>query len=106
VKLPLTSLVDRTIRDAFRTVQDFLNQNRQFEGFRHLEIEIDGAVTNLKYPHLLGFQPKDVVVTSQTGAGQITWNYDKFDRELLDITTTGAVTVRVYVGTHKEGTDA
>ena len=100
-KLSLTRL-PLELRENFRMIVEYLRANRSLVGFRHLEITLDSAVTNYKHPHGLGFQPKDIVQTSKTGAGAITWNYDNFDTTHIDLTTTGACVVRAYVGTHKE----
>lgn len=74
--------------------------------FRHIEIDIPSAVTNMKYPHHMGFKPLDVIQTSLTGAGNLTWNYDGFDNSFVDITTTDACKVRAFLGTYKEQSDA
>jgi hypothetical protein len=55
-------------------------------------------VVNYRYPHKLGFVPEDVIQTSLRGAGAVTWNYDQFNRDYLDVTTTGACVVRAFVG--------
>lgn len=94
---------DKETRENFRKLDSYLKEDTNLLGFHHFEIIIDRAVTNLKYPHSLGFQPKDVLMTSQIGSGTITWNYDLFDENNLDITTTGPTTVRAYIGTHVEG---
>ncbi len=103
-QLDVQHIEDKYIQDNFRKLNSYLQNLTNFLGFRHLEIVINGAVAGLKYPHNLGFTPKDLVQTSKVGAGNITYNYDLFDSTNLNITATGACTVRVYVGTHVEGT--
>jgi len=71
---------------------------------RHYEIEFSQAETNFKFPHGLRAMPLDVIQTSLTGAGTLTWNYTLFDNTYLDITTSGACVVRAYIGTYKEST--
>jgi hypothetical protein len=100
--LNLTQIGDRYVRDAFEGIQKFIRANMQPSSFKHFEIEFEGAVTNFTYPHGLGVIPTDVIQTSKTGAGAVTWNYELFDRENLNITTTGACTVRAYIGSHQE----
>ena len=99
----IEEVTDPRARDNWRKLDLFLKEDTNLSGFHHFEIIIDKAVTNLKYPHKLGFQPKDVLVTSQIGSGTITWNYELFDSDDLNITTTGPTTVRAYIGTHVEG---
>lgn len=103
---PLISIEDvddPQARENFRRIDSFFREDTNLKGFQHFEIVLEAAVTNKKYPHNLGFTPKDVIVTSLIGAGAITWNYELFDSENLDLTTTGAVTIRAYIGTHVEG---
>jgi hypothetical protein len=102
-RLDLLRIQDPIARENFRALNDYLQNLTNLLGFRFFEIVIPAAAAHLKYPHGLGFQPKDVVQLSITGAGALTWNYDKFDSTNLDITTTGACTVRAYIGTHVEG---
>jgi hypothetical protein len=102
LKLLLREIADTYVRENFSRILDYARQNRHLDGFKHFEIVAEQAVTNLKIPHNLGFQPKDVLPTWKTGAGDITWNYDQFDRSTLDITTTGPVVVRAFIGAFRE----
>lgn len=90
------------IRENFSRLKRLLTQQTLLKGeFKFLEITFTQAVTNFQYPHKLGFVPKDVIQTSLIGAN-LTWNYDLFTREFLDITTTGPCVVRAYIGTYSE----
>lgn len=102
-RFAIEGIEDKPVRVAFRQLQEFLQKDTNLLGFEHFEIVIDRAVTNFKYPHNLGFLPKDVLVTSLIGAGILTWNYSSFDETNLDLTTTGPVTVRAYIGAHIRG---
>lgn len=88
----------KRIQNEFTSVQVILKGQWKF-----FEITFTGAVTNFKQKHLLDFVPKDIIQTSKTGAGSLTWNYTLFDRTNLDITTTGACIVRAFVGSYLEG---
>jgi hypothetical protein len=102
-KLLISEINDPYIRDNFRRIEDILRSESLLKGsFKFFEIEIDGAVTNLKYSHNLGFVPKDVIQTSITGSGSLDWNFPNFTKDFLDITTTGPVTVRAFIGTYQE----
>jgi len=90
---------DSYVRENFTRLQDYIRSEELFRGeWKFFEIVVDQAVTNYKYAHNLGFAPKDVIQTSVTGGGAITWNYSLFDKELLDLTTSGALTVRAFIG--------
>ena len=93
----------QVVAELIRRLNLQLVNESQLNGFEFLEFTIDSAVTNKKITHNFGEIPKDVVQTSLTGGGAITYNYDKFSATELDVTTTGPVTVRAYIGTHKEG---
>lgn len=106
-RLNLDKVPDSVVRDNFRIISEEFRKNPFLLGtWRFLELEFLSAVTNFKYQHRLGFTPKDVIQTSVVGAGSVTWNYSSFDRTNLDITTTGACTVRALVGSYQEASDA
>lgn len=100
----LEEISDTYIQQNFVRLLAFFTKQRLLGAeFKHFEISFKGAVTNSKFKHNLGFVPRDVIQTSSIGAGVLTWNYDKFDANFLDITTTGAVRVRAFVGSYQEG---
>ncbi len=96
---------DDIVRENMRRIQEEITANQLILKcqFKFFEITFTAAVTNFKQKHLLGFLPKDIIQTSKTGAGAITWNYTLFDKTNLDITTTGACVVRAFVGSYLEG---
>jgi hypothetical protein len=103
MELRLQEIEDPIIRENFERVKSDVESFPFLKGkWRFVEIVFTGAVTNYQYPHGLAFIPKDVIQTSITGAGSLTWNYATFSRTHLDITTTGACTVRAFVGTYFE----
>lgn len=90
-------------RENFKRLKLFLQNYPLFRGnWVFFELVFTKAETNLKYNHGLGFKPKDIIQTSVVGPGAITFNYSLFSTESLDITTTGACTVRCFVGSYKE----
>lgn len=105
IKLLVKEIEDERSRENFKRLQKELTVDQVIlKGqWKFFEIVFDGAVTNFKVKHLLNFVPKDVIQTSLIGAGALTWNYTLFDRVNLDITTTGACTVRAFVGAYLEG---
>jgi hypothetical protein len=102
-ELDIGQVSDEVLRRVFEKIQTVFSDDvfGKFEG-KHLEIAVSGAVTNYRWPHSLGFLPKDVVQTSVTGAGSVTWNYASFDATYVNLTTTGACTVRALVGSFLE----
>ena len=97
--LRLENISDDLTRDAvFNIVEAFRQEDILNCKFRHFEIVFPASVSNFKYPHKLGFMPKDVILTSSIGAGTATFNYTLFDNINLNITTSGAVTIRFLAG--------
>jgi len=106
LKLIYTGLTDTAIRNNFKRIEDEFNLMVLLRGkFEHFIISIPKAVTNYRYKHGLGFMPKDIIQTSIVGSG-LTWNYSLFDKDYLDITTTGEVTVRGFIGSYQEQSNA
>ena len=103
LEINVPEVQDPVAKENFNRVREYIQEDvfDRFEG-KHFEIDLGGAVTNWTYPHHLGFQPKDIIQTSLTGAGALTWNYDSFTREYLNITTTAACTVRAFIGRYEE----
>jgi hypothetical protein len=95
---------DPIAQENFDRIRQFLERAMflRFEGDK-FEIEFSGAVTNFRYTHNLGFVPKDVWLTSDIGAGSATFNYELFSDTELDITTSGAVTIRFFAGSFIDG---
>lgn len=103
--LILRDIEDPNARENFSRLKKFLEGKTFLKGtFKFFEIEVPAAVTNRRFKHNLGFLPKDVIVTSQIGAGAVTVNYSLFDMDFIDFTTTGAVTFRCFIGTYREET--
>lgn len=106
VELRYQEIEDPTARENFFRLQKFFQAETFLKGeWEFFEIVIPAAVTNYRYKHHLGYSPKDVLVTSTIGASPVTFNYELFDRDFLDITTTGAATVRAFVGRFERASD-
>jgi len=101
--LHVKEISDLYTRTNFQNLVDFFSQQNQFAGFNFLEINESGPVTNKLIAHGLGYIPKDISLTRNTGAGTITFNYGSFDKTNISYSTTGAVNARFYVGTHNGG---
>lgn len=95
VNLNLTPITDENTRTALRNIQEALNASN-LRDFKLLEISLAAGLTDLKVAHGLGYIPTDIFTSKSTGT--YVWNYDKFTRDYLSITTTSTVTIRCLVG--------
>lgn len=90
---------DQYVQENFKRIMDYGNANPLDRcSFQFFSIEIPGSVTNFKYKHGLGFRPLDVIIMHNVNNVSITLNYSKFDSNDLDITASGATTLRCLVG--------
>jgi hypothetical protein len=102
---PLEEIDDPRVREALQWMTDyFLVLDLIQSNFKFLKLTFTKAETNLLVPHRLGFTPLDIIQTSKTGAGSITYNYESFTPTNLSITTTGACVVRLFAGRFDEST--
>jgi hypothetical protein len=99
LELLLAQVEDDYARENFKRIQDANVNHPVTRGeWRVLELAFYKAETNVKVPHGLKFLPKDVILTSKTGAGSLTINYDRTDLTNLDLTTSGACVIRLLLG--------
>lgn len=94
-------------REALRRLENFINNTAQIlrGEFVFREYTFTGAVTNLKLSHGLRFTPCDIITLSIKNADSatVTWNWDEFDATTIDVTTSAACTVRIFLGRYAEG---
>lgn len=104
-QLNLSDLPDGPIKDNFLMLQEIFDESI-WENMVSTRIEytFDAAITNEKIAHGLGFTPTDILLTyvSPDSGVTVTWNYDEFDRDFIDVTVSAACTIRFiacgYVG--------
>ncbi len=96
--LELEDIPDPYVQENFRRIKAFLDES-PFEGMVLLSLTFGKAETALAVPHGLSFKPEDVILSSKQGAGSFTVLYEQTTRENLFVTTSGACTVRILVGT-------
>lgn len=100
----IRELKDQYLETNFRRLNEYLFNQVILRGeFKFFELTFPAAVTNQRVKHFFNFVPKDIIQTSLTGGSTLTWNYDEFDREFLNVTTSGPATVRAFIGRYKEG---
>lgn len=94
---------DVYVRENFKKLSTFVKNFPLFRGnWVFSEETFTTAVTNLNVAHGLGFRPTDIIQTSKTGAGNITFNYSSFTETHISVTTTGACVVRFFIGAYSE----
>lgn len=93
-------LADIYVRKNFENLSAYFQSQNQLYGFNFLELNITGAVTNKTFAHGIGYAPQDIIVSRITGAGQISFNYNLFDKTNINVTTTGTCRVRLFVGSY------
>jgi hypothetical protein len=102
LKLFNNEITDPFIKENFERLTKIINNQPLMRGeWEFFEVSFPAAVTNFKFKHNLGFKPRDVIETSKIGAGSITFNYSAFDATNIDITTSGALTVRFFAGSYR-----
>ena len=101
LELGLNGIKDGETKENFQKLEEFVDEQNLLEArFKFFEVEFDSAVTNFKLKHDLGYVPKDVIISSTKGTGEVVLNYDKFDKDYIDISTNGAVKVRMFAGSY------
>lgn len=108
-KFSYAEVLDTYVRDNFKRLFDFLRLETQLMGFKHCEVVVTAADTII-FSHNLGFLPKDVIVTRNSGPGTVTWNYSDFTNSAVSLTVSGASvtetnpqTIRFFLGTYQPG---
>lgn len=97
-RLLINEMKDQYVQENFIRLQDFIKTAELLSSnFSFFSIPVTGAVTNFRFAHNLGFRPLDIIQTSVIG-GTVTWNYDLFTDEFLDLTTSATLTVRGFAG--------
>lgn len=109
LEFDLSLIEDPLLKEfAQRVKEEFKNQVLLRGQWRFLELSFTSDLTNFKYPHRLGFLPKDLIQTGQTGTGSIVYNMGRFDSTNIDVTTTGTsaadpLVLRLFLGRYEEG---
>ncbi len=103
IEFILKDIADVYIRENFKRLGVWVKSLKLLKAnWVFYEITFDVAVTNQRYPHRLGYLPKDIILTNVSDSASVIFNYDLFDKEFFDLTTSGACTVRFFAGTFAE----
>lgn len=101
LRLLLREITDTYARKNFEFIQRFfLTEAILGCDFRHYTFEFTEAGTNVRLKHSFGYIPTDVLQSFLTGTGVLTWNYDLFDKDFLDVTVTGPCKVKAFIGSY------
>lgn len=98
--LLVKEIADLHLRTNFQNLDRYYREQNQLLDFAFLEIRESAAVTHKKLRHGLGRAPLDLLRSSVTGPGKITFYRSRFDDESIDYSTDGAVRVRFFAGTY------
>lgn len=100
IKVPVLSEVeDQRLRKIFQDLFFNINNEQVIKaGFIFFTFATDKPETLLKVAHGLSFIPLDVIQTSLSGLGAVTYHYDLFDKENIVVSTTAKVTARMLLG--------
>lgn len=111
IEINLDRIEDRYVREVIQRIREDLNNQVFLNGeWKFFELEFTSDITNFKISHKLGYTPKDIVQTSLTGTGTLTYNYSEFDVNNLDMTTASTdsaspLVVRFFAGRHVPGSE-
>ena len=101
--LRIEEIKDAPTRENFvRLEEEFKSQPFLKGKWRFVELEFPNGVLNFKFPHNLGFTPKDAITLSVKGPGEVTWLYDQFDRTHVYLLVSNQCTLRAFIGSYRE----
>ncbi len=96
--LRIEKVQDPLLRELFRDMHARFQRESELAQTRHISFVTTKAVSNMKVAHGLGVIPRDLIRASVTGSGVVTFNRSRFDEKTIDVSTTGPMRVRLYVG--------
>lgn len=101
LELEFDRIADPIVRENFSKLLEYVRtENLLLGGFKFFELTFTQAETNKKIPHGLGYRPKDIIQTSITGDGDVLWHYANFDATHIEVSTSDACVVRVFIGSY------
>ena len=101
--VPTDSIEDKNTREALQNLIEALKDNPFIKSRGQLlSYKATAAVTNQKIAHQLPFKPKHALLLSKTSTATVTLNYDNFTAATIDVTTSAATTINLWIGTISE----
>lgn len=98
--LSVKEVSDFYIRKNFDNLANYFNEENQFIGFKFFDLVFTEAEENRLISHGFNYTPQDVVVTKIVGTGEVTFNHGLFDGTNINLSASGALRVRFFVGTY------
>lgn len=103
MKLLTSEVQDPIVQENFKRIERAFETQKMLKGaWQFFDLSFDAAVSSKPFAHGFKFIPKDVMQTYVSGAGTVTWEFDKFDQNFIYVTTTGPVKVRAFIGLYNE----
>jgi hypothetical protein len=103
IELILKDIDNEYVRENFSRILEYFKKDAlRIAGFKFFEITFSEGKTDYKYPHRLGYIPKDIIVTNTSDNEAVVFKYDDFTREHFYMDVSGACTVRFFAGTYRE----
>lgn len=103
IELILKDIEDEYVRENFFRIAEYSKKdNIRKPLWTFFEITFSDGGTNIRYPHRLGFLPKDIIVTRVTNGENVVFEFDSFTTTHFVLSPSGACTVRFFAGTYKE----
>lgn len=100
--LEITQIENTYTRENFKKIEILSKSPLINKPLSFYETKLPCATSNFKFPHNLGYTPKDIVITSILGTGAVTIIYANLDGTNVEFTTTGTagdfLTVRFLLG--------
>lgn len=105
-RLEVSSVEDTKVRENFRQIQEFFDQQTFLNGnFKHYEVTIPaGRDVTQDFIHNLGFVPRDTFLTFVSpDTATVTFNHDAYTREKINYTVSAVpITFRFYLGRYRK----
>lgn len=100
--LVVKDIQDVYVRQNFKNLQSYFNQENQLLGFNFFEIVFTKATTNYRFDHALGLKPEDIIMVQASGPrrGGARFNIGLFSTTQADITVTAPCRLRFFIGSY------
>lgn len=93
---------DEPTREALQKLVAAMNSYPWLLG-KWFFLEVNLISGNNTITHQLGFKPVDAILLSQTGTATVTFNYDNFTTNTIQMTASAATKVRILYGEYIRG---
>lgn len=103
IELILKDISDQYVRENFKRITEFFKSDSiRKAGWKFFEVTFAAGISNYRHRHGLGYRPKDFIATGVTEGEAVVFNVDLCDKDYIDMTVSGACTVRFFAGAYGE----